>query len=287
MDERKKEKKKTRLVDLHVHIGPEPIERKYRARELSILAARESAIFGTKNHFFPTAYLTEGLPGLVGSIVLNESVGGLNPSAVYSAASVFRDPIIVWMPTISATTNRSPGLVPKEWGRNSLPRNARETLLRISPLEKSGKLSENAKRTLDAVLETRGILATGHLGFREAKAVVEFASDIGIRKIIATHPMYGPQGFSLEEMRELSGKCFVEISASMETIDGIPAGELRKVIDYVGTRRCILTSDYGQVKSPDPVSGIFSFARRLGLGGTSLRKLSLENPMKLIKGGKA
>lgn len=61
--------------------------------------------------------------------------------------------------------------------------------------------------------------------------------------------------------------------------------KLRKVIDYVGTKRCILTSDYGQVKSPDPVSGIFSFARRLGLGGTSFRKLSLENPMKLIKGG--
>ena len=84
--------------DMHVHTAPDVIDR--RMDDLDLAAAYKAAGmkgFVIKSHYFDTAgraYLIRRLfPGLhaVGAIVLNRSVGGLNPEAVRMAAKYGAD----------------------------------------------------------------------------------------------------------------------------------------------------------------------------------------------------
>mgnify|MGYP001576394035 CR=1 FL=1 len=70
-------------IDIHFHVGPEIIPRKYTTEELRI--KEKDRIYGLvlKNHFYPTPSLiwknkANNKPILFGGIVLNNSVGGLN-----------------------------------------------------------------------------------------------------------------------------------------------------------------------------------------------------------------
>ena len=93
--------------DMHVHTAPDVIDR--RMDDLDLAAAYKAAGmkgFVIKSHYFDTAgraYLIRRLfPGLraVGAIVLNRSVGGLNPEAVRMAAKYGAE--VVYMPTVDA-----------------------------------------------------------------------------------------------------------------------------------------------------------------------------------------
>ena len=93
--------------DMHVHAGPDVIDRKMD--DLELAAAYKAAGmkgFVIKSHYFDTAgraYLVRKLyPELmaVGTLVLNHSVGGLNPEAVEKAAKY--GVRLVFMPTMDA-----------------------------------------------------------------------------------------------------------------------------------------------------------------------------------------
>lgn len=103
------------IIDLHVHVGPEIVPRRYMPADLAkdLRAYRMGAV--VKNHFIPTTYLLSGTDAwdvLTGSVVLNTFTGGLHPDAIRNAISGMkqnaqqRHPderrIVVWMPTISA-----------------------------------------------------------------------------------------------------------------------------------------------------------------------------------------
>ena len=106
--------------DLHVHAAPDTEERRMDALEAARHAYEaEMGGFVLKSHQYPTAPLTYALnrmyPGLkvYGSIVLNRSVGGVNPDAVEVAAGLGTK--VVWMPTKDAdhwlkNLKRGPGL---------------------------------------------------------------------------------------------------------------------------------------------------------------------------------
>jgi len=103
------------ILDLHVHIGPEFLRRRYTIKSLAEEAQREFFGFAAKNHFQPTTAWAAMISNnykipIIGSITLNKSVGGINPEAVRAALSGFKtnpqkskresDRFIVWMPTI-------------------------------------------------------------------------------------------------------------------------------------------------------------------------------------------
>src|SRR5688572_11330163 len=99
------------VIDLHVHAGPDVRVRKTTALELA-RAAQAAGMRGFlfKNHHAPTvisaATLREAVPGLevFGGLVLNESVGGLNPLAVEAALKM--GAAAIWMPTLDAAHER-------------------------------------------------------------------------------------------------------------------------------------------------------------------------------------
>jgi hypothetical protein len=107
------------LVDTHFHIGPELLDRRYDVSTLAEAARRYRMTLVLKNHTCPTTPLAALARSrfdvrFLGSVVLNRLVGGLNPDAVYGAASGNRaklegesiDPaFVVYMPTVHAESD--------------------------------------------------------------------------------------------------------------------------------------------------------------------------------------
>ena len=110
------------FIDLHVHIGPEILPRKYTVQTLVIAEQGKIAGMALKSHFYPTIPQiksvadTKGLI-LVGSITLNNYIWGLNADAIYASATLSSLPLIVWFPTINAQqfVNTSRYEIPPEW----------------------------------------------------------------------------------------------------------------------------------------------------------------------------
>ena len=95
-------------IDLHYHIGPEIIPRKFD-NVISLIRNQNNKIKGIalKNHFYQTVPFIKEIKIksnliLIGSVALNNSIGGLNSQAIYAASIISKDPIIVWFPTINA-----------------------------------------------------------------------------------------------------------------------------------------------------------------------------------------
>ncbi len=94
-------------IDIHVHAAPELFNRVGDAVDIAVQAA-EHGMAGLvfKAHHEPTMtrayYAQRQVPEveLYGGIVLNEFVGGINPSAV--AAALHQGARIVWGPTMHA-----------------------------------------------------------------------------------------------------------------------------------------------------------------------------------------
>lgn len=107
------------LVDTHFHVGPELLDRRYDVSTLAEAARRCRMTLVLKNHTYPTTPLAALARSrldvrFLGSVVLNRFVGGLNPDAMYGAASGNRaklegksiDPtFVVYMPTVHAESH--------------------------------------------------------------------------------------------------------------------------------------------------------------------------------------
>src|SRR3989338_1145816 len=92
-------------IDLHIHIGPEIIPRKFTLSELVDYEKGKLKGIGVKNHFFSTIAMRkpsaqDGSPFVVNSVVLNHYVGGFNPDIIRASAELSEKPIIVWFPTL-------------------------------------------------------------------------------------------------------------------------------------------------------------------------------------------
>jgi len=198
------------FIDLHVHIGPELLPRKYSVQTL--IKEEQGKIRGMalKSHFYPTIPLIKSIPEtkkllLVGSVTLNNYVGGLNPDAIYASAKLSTLPIIVWFPTINAKNflDNSEYEIPPEWVDNSFVSRLSKDVKGITVSE-DGKLSSNAARVLRAIKENNCILATGHLAANEAVLLVKEAVAMGIKRVIITHPIYQRIDLNVERQKDLT-----------------------------------------------------------------------------------
>ena len=290
-------------IDMHVHIGPECIARKYDAIQFAKEALRRGLAGAVlKSHFHSTsdwAYLARRHGGakFFGGVVLNRHVGGLNPYAIRAALGprIGGEPLlkVVWMPTLHSRSHlalrseRGDGYdIPTEWGGASpgCGRRASE----IDPVEVMG---EGARPALEEVLglikEFDLVLATGHLRWDEAEFLFNEAEGRGLKKVLITHPLYEAVGMPLERMVALSKRgAYIEQPYALNLIDGIPIRKMAECIEAVGPGRTILSSDLGQVTSPSPPVGLLRFFKALrkeGVDPEDIRTMACENPKALLE----
>lgn len=260
--------------DLHVHAGPDVRPRKLTATEL-VARAAEAGMAGLvlKNHHSSTALqaaaLQERVPDLLvaGSVVLNEAVGGINPTA--AAAALRLGARVIWLPTLDSLHERR----------------FRRRVGGLTVLGEDGSLTRETLEVLGLVADHRAVLATGHLGPIEVTAVVRAAQDLGVSHIVISHPEIAFLDLSIEFQSALRGPGVVfERSYARPNFacdwDGL-AGRIRAV----GVEHSVIGTDLGQADSIDPVTGLAAMLGHLrsqGFSHAEVRHMACELPARLL-----
>jgi hypothetical protein len=268
-----------RAIDTHVHSYPDVVERKLDDVEL-VEQARAAGMRGLllKSHVFSTAeraWLLNRLYAdfrVAGGLVLNDTVGGLNPRAVEAALKL--GAVQVWMPTLSAANHRQ-----HLGGGGTL------TVL------DDGHLRPEVIEILRLLAEGDAILATGHLSPRETEVLIEAALERGVSRINVTHPEWPVTAFPIESQRRFAktGRVFLE-RCLVATLPGAPAPiPFERIVQEIrGTpiEQNIIASDLGMPQFPTPVEGLRTFIGRLleaGFTADGVCSMCQVNPARLLR----
>lgn len=276
-------------IDLHFHATPDlhdrlmdEVEIAKEARDAGMRAVLSKAHYGinaSRMH-----YVSKAVPGIhaFGGVVLNPSVGGLNPSAVEAAIEFGGKE--VWMPSIfsAAHIRHFKGTYGTMPGRVKWPEKG------ISILDSEGKLLPVVKEILDMIAEADILLGTSHCSAEESRILIDEALRRGVKKILITHPHNEVPSLSLEVQLEFAKKgaylehCFLPttplfLNARMK--------DVLEVIRKAGAERCVLATDFGQVFNPSPVEGMRMFILSLmnqGIMPEEIDIMARKNPAKLL-----
>jgi len=275
-------------IDTHVHIGPEIIPRKYTVSELIKIEDGKIGGMVLKNHFYPTTCLIKEIRNtknlrLFGSIALNNSVGGLNSESILAASYLSDYSLFVWFPTINAENflKKSTYEIAPEWV------NKKGFIARKSDQVEPVILYKNKViKILKMIKKCNAVLATGHISWQESMKLVKKALQIGVRKIVITHPIYQRIEMPIEKQIMLAKKgCFIEQCYSMYSIDKIKIENIVLQIKAVGAESIILSSDVGQTFNPSPSESLLIFGQLLvkqGISYSELYQMMVINPKNLL-----
>jgi len=268
--------------DLHVHVAPDVISRRIDDFTLAGRFLDEGmAGFVLKSHYTPTteraAVVRKVVPGadVLGAITLNGSVGGMNPTAVEIAAR--SGARVVWFPTVDAINQRKsratdpPGALPPPWAvlQDELAAQGVETPP-VFVLDPGGEVLPEVLDVLSLIARHDLVLATGHLSRAEILAVVEAASDAGVRRIIITHPEFTSQRLPVSEQAELAERgALLERCFTTPYTGKVSWETMLENIRAVGPRHSFLSSDLGAPADPPVEDGVALMADYLLKAGFS------------------
>lgn len=282
-------------IDIHLHVGPEIIPRKYMTSDL------EGRLFGKiagvvlKNHFYPTvpfvAEQKKSTLKLYGSIVLNNSVGGLNGEAIYAQSPIAGGrPFFVWFPTIHTRQFLSccEYEIAPEWVKGTFNARQSSKVVPVNIFDEKNRLVPQVDAVLSMIKQTGAVLATGHISWQESVALINRAArKYGLKKMVITHPIYQKIAMPIAMQKKLiKYGAYIEHCFSMHSIDKIPMKDIADQIKSVGPSHVILSSDVGQSYSPSPADALATFAEALNTYGISLADLEtmlVQNPRKLLQ----
>lgn len=295
-----------RVIDMHVHIGPEFLRRRYSAESLAEEARREGFGVVMKNHFQPTTGQVSQIRrdddkvALVGSVALNFGCGGVDDHGVRSALSGWKrdvtaadpdsDRFVVWMPTLCCEAhlrcyNRYD--LSQAWGvKGSHTRfYAEGTGYTLDPQDDSKMAA--LKRALQVIADNDLILATGHFDHDETLTVVKTAHAMGVKRIILTHPLFQSTELEPETMARLwkDYGAYSELAFVNLAMDDLTYEQYIEVIEAVGPQGVILSSDVGQIFSPtvaDAMREYFSEFRKRGIREDDIVEMSVINTNRLV-----
>lgn len=286
----------TGAVDLHTHVGPSPFDRRVDAYECAVEAARagmDAVVF--KEHHLPTVYGIAFVKRLlerdgldvtpVGSVVCNYVNGGFNPFVVESALTYGAG--VVWGPTLDArhhaeATGELGAFLGVEAGEEY------EGRAGIAATDDDGALREEVRLCVRKVADHDAVLALGHLSFAETRAVVEYAADLGHRRVVVDHPNYPVTDLDHDQQRTL-----VDLGATMNlpylAIDPehgwTDPATLADNVRAVGAENCVLSSDVGQRSSPPVPESLRTLCGALvdeGLPAGTVERMVRAGPRRLL-----
>jgi Family of unknown function (DUF6282) len=259
-------------IDMHVHFGPDmpPTDDLAVARRLDAIGtARQARDTGMqavvmKSHHWPTGALVRTIQplfpevSLFGTVVLNYSLGGLNPFAVEVAAKIGSK--VLFAPTWNAEYHAS--------GRRSGSKARPPVGLRGRPgivvVDERGRLLPEMHEILDIAKANDMVVATGHISVEEHLVLVAEAQRHGIQRIVVSHVR---DDTPLELRRQMAGQ-----GAIIELVyrPGMNPKPLIEAARGVGVERCAMTVDGGQAFSPLPAENFRSFIGQLLFHGMSV-----------------
>ncbi len=271
------------IIDLHYHSAPDVKPRKLSDLELMEAGvAIDARAVVIKTHFAPTAdraalvnqLRKEKYPQsdfeLFGGIVLNKSVGGLNPYAVETALKLGAR--VVWLPTLDA--------------ENELRKAGSSGGIR---LVRSGKAVPELSPIFDLIRDYGACLQTGHISVAECFLVVEAARKAGVEKIVITHPEYHIVGMTLEDQKRIVREYGVLLEREYAQpvgnrfVSNLPSNV--EAIREIGPEHVILATDSGQTNTPywqEALAESITYYTESGLSKEELEIMMIKNPGRML-----
>jgi hypothetical protein len=267
------------MIDFHAHPSPDVVERRLSDRELA-QRFRHRGLGGAvlKSHHFETAARAANLRSefpeliLAGGIVLNNTVGGVNPVAVEQMAKLGGQ--VVWMPTLDARSYRS----------TTEPNQSLDSS--ISLTGDRGELEPAVFDVLEVARQYDLVVSTGHVSVDEGLRLIEAASQMKIDKLVVTHADNCNTHYPMEARKACAGMgAVIEHSYFTVFYGRTPVEKMCADIREIGVENVLLDSDFGQPASPYPDEGMDTFLDLLNERDFTARELStmvVDTPKRLL-----
>ena len=284
--------------DMHIHSEPDVLPRKFNDIVLAEHAV-EAGMAGVvlKSHYICTAdrasLINQMFPQIraFGGLVLNNSMGGMNPLAVDVAGRLGNK--VVWFPTVDAenevrniTGENNDGKPQPYW--MTIARAMREKGIAGEPVKVvvDGKVTHAAIQCMEVVAEYDMILATGHISPDEMLPVVKAAREAKVNRVIITHPEFPATYLDQDQQRALGKydvmfeRCFTQPytkKVEWETV----YDNIRKI----GPNSTILSTDLGQSTAPWVEEGLGIFIGNLldnGFTPSEIETMSHQNAGEIL-----
>lgn len=287
----------TGAIDLHIHAGPSVANRRVDAVEMLEFAEKAGyRAFLVKDHYIPSIlgtkmvekHLSKGC-SVIGSVCLNNSVGGININAADAACCLGAK--VVYMPTVSAKNHiahyEAKG---KKFAGGGNMTAAEDP---IYYLNEDGELKREVVALLNFLAQHHPdvVIGTGHGSVAEIDRLVNETARIGVNRVIVNHPFYHI-GASIDDMERWAEKgAFIELNAVVfnevsPASFHLPITLAQEIIRRVGPKQIILDSDMGQTINAEPTEGLTLFANLLmelcGVAARDIDTMLKENPAMLM-----
>ena len=271
------------MYDLHVHVGPSIAPRKLTALEALKLANREGmAGVILLDHTYNTTSVAQVLNEMgyetkvFGSILLNESVGGLDPSIVEAAVRLGTKQI--QMPTYSTQNHK------EKYGHDKKVFPYQKKSAGIKVIDDKGKLIPVVEEILQLLKGTESFIGTGHLSVAEIEAVVGRAKELKIRALVNSVST-GMIDMPISVQKKLAGEgVFMEHDHVVLTETALRKTPIESIVEQirtVGAERCVIATDSGQSHNPNLVDALKDFIYQLlknGLTENEVDLMTRKNP---------
>jgi hypothetical protein len=279
------------VIDMHVHPDPDVFGRSLTDIELATIAKRKGMRgLVLKNHVVTTAdraaLAMQQVPGIEiwGGIVLNNSVGGINPMAVewMHRMSGGRGKV-VWLPTFDSDKHI----------KTLVDRN--KSGIQVAP---DGKVTPQLEEVLKIVARENLLLATGHIHADEVVAVTRRARELGVKNILVTHGLTNIPGLTMDQAKEVVKMggvieiCYLQFMtgpdaqyAWMKHWNQVATAKVLEALKELGADGIVLSTDLGQqgmMTPPDGIENAIGALRAAGVPQEDIDKMMKKNPARLL-----
>jgi len=165
-------------------------------------------------------------------------------------------------------------------------------------LLQDGKLKPTVLEVLQVISEEGLVLATGHISPQEVEALIEKALQLGISRILITHPLGDTPDIDIPQMKNLAEMgAFLELTylsyltgpqshlGFLQNGKHVSIETMARAIKEIGAEHFILSSDLGQTGNALPPDGLLNFIKLLlgaGISEAEITQMVKENPGKLL-----
>jgi len=265
------------MYDLHIHPAPSLQKRRFSALE-AVKLASEKKMAGVLflDHTYNTTTMARTINEMnycakaFGTIMLNEAVGGLNPSVVEIALRLGTKQI--QMPTYSSKGHQD------AYGDDQKIFPYKKRVKPYYILDENGRLKPEIEEILELIQGKNCFIGSGHLTPGEMTALVKRGRELGCR-MVANSVSTDMPGYPVEAQKQWAGEgVFIEHDY-MAVTDvphiKMPIETVVAQIRAVGAERCVLGTDAGNIRLPDNVDSLRDYVGRLLSAGLSEKEIDL------------
>jgi hypothetical protein len=243
-----------------------------------------------KNHIAETAsraaLVMKVVPGIevFGGIVLNKSVGGINPEAVEWMHRIYGGRgKVVWLPTFESDKHVKTFSKPDAVG------------LTVAP---NGQVTPEMEAILKIIARENLVLATGHVHPEEIIAVVKRAKELGVKNIVITHGLTNVPGLTMAQAKQVTEMGAVIEVAFLQFLAGpnaplpflthwtqINAKHVAQAVKELGAGSVLISSDLGQTGNmvhPDGLETAIAAMKKEGISDADIDTMMRKTPARLL-----